>query len=318
MSRLESLTRSTAAPWLAALLVALSIAGLAGAYDDPRADGLRIDVAAPQEVVDNISEAVQPPDGDTFDFVRVEVEEGTDAVKNREAFGLLVVGDGSLQLQYAGANGPTLNNRLAALFRPAGDVEYSTSDVVPLAENDPAGLGVFFTVLAATLAGVALALIVIARPVPPLGALIGTLVGASAVTGIGIAYFVVEIYDALPGSFPLIALVQALVCLSVAAVCVLLHRLLGGLGVLLGALILGVLGMAATGIVLPVELLAAPVQALSAVLPSGVAASANAGDAYFGGTDVTSGLLVLVVWSALSVAALAVLVRRGTAADRSA
>ena len=191
-----------------------------------------------------------------------------------------------------------------------GGTTVTTTDVVPLPQDDPRGLvfgsGSLPIVLGGLLVGVLVALLVGGGM-----ASILTVLGAAAGAGLATVGILQVWLGALDGSYWANAGVVALGIAAIALAVVGLRRAVGPAGVPVAALTILLLGNPLSGVMTAPELLPAGWSTLGQLLPPGATGTALRSTAFFDGAGAGTALLVLACWVLVG-SALALLPARRT------
>jgi hypothetical protein len=226
------------------------------------------------------------------------------ALRERRAYGAVVLGADGPVVHVASAAGPTV----AALLTQAAAALGSTApvvDVVPTTPGDPRGAGFAAGFLplamAGMLAGVLLTLLLSARRARLAG--LATFAVLAGVVGAAVLDLWLGV---LPGGYWTEAGVIALLAGAIAATVAGLGAVLGRAGVGLGALVVFVIGNALSGVASAPELLPQPWGELGQYLPIGAGGTLLRSVAYFDGAGAAQAAwtltaylvigLVLVAW----------------------
>jgi hypothetical protein len=235
------------------------------------------------------------------------------AIRHREVFGAFAVTARGITVLEASAASPAvaqlltgIGQELGAHGRPAA-VAVTTVDVVPLSSGDPRGLVFSSALLPLTICGVlAAAAIGIAVKFRPAWRQIGALVVVAAVAALG-AYLVAQPFlGALPHNAVATWASLALTILAVSATAAGLIALIGLAGLGLAAITMIFVGNPFSGATSAPEMLPDAVNHIGQWLPPGAGANLLRSVAYFGGNGAGEHLSVLLLWTALGFAAIAV------------
>lgn len=225
------------------------------------------------------------------------------AIQEREVYGAYVVGPDGLEVLVAGAGGPaavSLIQGVGAQLAAAQDAQVTTTDVVPLSEDDPTGAGLsamgFPLVLGGIVGGVVISLLVagVTRRLLALGVyavLGGTLV--AVVTG--------PLLGILSGHFWLEALAIGVGMLATASTVVGLNALLGAPGIAVGAVITMLIGNPISAATLPYQFIAGPWGTVGQYFVPGAGASLVREINYFPDASHVREWGVLLTWTAVGV-----------------
>jgi hypothetical protein len=213
------------------------------------------------------------------------------ALEHRDVYGVVAEGPAGRSLLYAGANGSAVTTLLRQATRPA-----VAHDVVPAAAGDTRGLAIFYSVFGLVLAGFLFGSLT--HQLAPHLHLRGRLTSLLlfGVAGGALITLVAKSYDALPGPSLGLAALVGLLAVAIGGASMTLVRLLGGAGVVLGAVLLLILGNSTSGGSLPAEFLPGWLHPLSEVLPVGVGVRAVDGVAYFHNDGLGTAIVVLAAW----------------------
>jgi ABC-type polysaccharide/polyol phosphate export permease len=178
--------------------------------------------------------------------------------------------------------------------------------VHPFSAGDPHGIVLFFLLLATLVSSVVVgALAALGTSdrswTVPLGIVAAYAVSAAVVGGLAAAWLAGGYGDGLPAAMAVVALLSFAVGIVVAA----LARLLGPIGVALGALVVVFLGLVSSGGPLGTAFLPDAYRAIAPWLPVAPAADALRGALFFGSAGLATPLFVIIGWAILGVAVLA-------------
>jgi hypothetical protein len=217
-------------------------------------------------------------------------------IKDRSAYGAIVLGPGGPALHVASAAGPTVSTLLTQAAAGLGNGPVPVVDVVPTDPDDPrgAGFGAGFLPLAVTgmLAGVLTFLLVRRRAARV--ATLGTFAALAGLTGAAVQQYWLGV---LPGDYLANAGVMALFALAVAGAVAGLGALLDRAGLALGALLVFLVGNALSGVSSAAELLPQPWGAIGQLLPIGAGATMLRSVAYFDGHGSAAAATVLTAYA---------------------
>ncbi|MEV4945741.1 ABC transporter permease [Streptomyces sp. NPDC053755] len=276
---------------------------------------LPIGVAGPAAAAAPLEERLAERDG-AFEVHRFDSEAAArTAIEDRVVYGAVVVTPQGPRLLTASAASPVVAGLLREAVTaqvPAG-TQVEVVDVVSTPAGDPRGSAfgssLFPLVLAGTAAGIVITVMGLRR-----GRAVLALCGAAALAGIVGAGLAHTWLGALTGDWWAEAGVLALTVLAIGSALAGLAALLGRAGFALGAPLMVLFGNPFSGVASAPELLPAPAGALGQLLPPGAGGSALRSVAFFDGAGAGSPLLVLGVWVALGLAAVALGGRRTRAA----
>jgi hypothetical protein len=241
------------------------------------------------------------------------------AIEHRDIYGAFDVTVGRITVLVASAASPTAAQVLttigqqlarhastvaAARGRPQA-IQAREVDVVATSASDPRGLVLGSALLPLTICGVIMASIIALvlqfRPAWRQGI---ALISVSATAGLG-AYLIVQGYfGALPHEHAATWAALSLTVLAIGAPVAGLIALIGPAGLGLGALLMIFTGNPFSAVLSAPQLLPAPIGVIGQWLPPGAAGSLLRGIAYFHGNGASGPLTVLIIWSALGLAAI--------------
>jgi hypothetical protein len=238
------------------------------------------------------------------------------AIEDREVYAAVVASGGGVRVLTASAASPLVAGMIERAFVEAPPDAVRVEDVVPASENDPRGSVLGSLVLPLVLSSV-IAAVILSRLGRPgwlqLGVLLAT-AGLAGLVGIGM---VQGWLGALDGPWLVNAGVVGLTMLAIASAVVGLGALFGHGGIAFGALLMILCGNPWSGIQAAPELLPEPVGGVGQLLPPGAGGNLLRSTAFFDGAGGAGHLTVLLVWTALGLAAIAAAARRerGTAPE---
>jgi hypothetical protein len=241
------------------------------------------------------------------------------AIRDRDIYGAFDVTSGGITVLEASAAGPAVAQLLSTVGQhvaveratarglPVQAVPVRDVDVVPLSAGDPRGLVLPSALLPLTICGVIMAAVIgLVLGFRPAWRQIMALVVVSASAGLG-AYLIAQGFlGALPHEAVATWAALSLTLLAISATIAGLIALIGAPGLGLGIALMIFVGNPFSGVTSAPELLPAPVGAIGRWLPPGAGAELLRSTAYFGGHGAAGHLIVLIVWSVLGLAAIAV------------
>ncbi|MFD0273260.1 ABC transporter permease [Kitasatospora sp. NPDC127111] len=309
-----AVTPRTALMVIAVLLLQFGfITSYVGALHHPTPHELSIAVVAPPQVSPKLVGALESVPDDAVKAVTApDAETAARQIKDQKIYAALVFNPAGTEdtLLVGGARGPSAaraaDTIVTALEKTQGRT-VKTQDVVPLAKGDPNGLTSFYLVIGWCVGGYLVASILgISAGAKPANAhravlRLGTLALYSIAAGIGGAVIVGPVLDALPGSFWGLAGVGALVVFAVGAFTMALQCLFDIIGIGIAVLVFVVLGNPSAGGVFPPPMMPPFWRAIGAWIPNGAGTDATRSIAYFGGTNLTMPLMVLLAWALVGV-----------------
>ncbi|WP_018546936.1 ABC transporter permease [Streptomyces sp. LaPpAH-108] len=220
------------------------------------------------------------------------------AVQDRSVYAAYL---GNGKLLYGSANGASVTGTVTTAFGAAAHAEHhalSPEDVAPAAPGDTRGLSVFYAAFGLVLAGYLFGMTTYQlAPRLPYRWRMASLALFGAVGGILVTAIAGDPgFGALPGPFPLLALVVALMGVAVGATTMALLRLFGSAGVSIASVLLLILGNSTSGGTMPPAYLPAWLSPLSQILPVGVGVRAIQGLSRFHDDGLTRALVILPLW----------------------
>jgi hypothetical protein len=304
--------------------------------------------AASQNAVEGLAHS--KPGG--FDFhLYPDEASARSAIKNREVYGAFVVTPGSVTVleataasasvaQLLGTSGRQLAahaTQLAAkgatpsahgtsvrskagkdVAKTSAKVSVRTVDVVPSSADDPRGVVFSSALLPLTMCGILIAaLIAMSGGRMPGWRRLMDLVAACAATGFGVYLVAQGFLGALPHEHVATWAALSLIMLAISATSAGLITLIGPEGLGLSAALMVFVGNPFSGSTSAPELLPKAVDNIGQWLPPGAGANLLRGTAYFNGNGSGGHIVVLVLWSVLGLAAVALGRRTPTVADGS-
>lgn len=292
----------------------LFIASYVGALHEPRLRDAPFGVVAPQAAADEVVARLERLPGSPLDPRALADEEtARQQIRERDIDGALIVDPAGTTdtLLVATGGGTSLASsleRLATTLERSEGRTLRVVDVAPASPRDANGLSSFYLAVGWCVGGYLCASILAissgARASTPRRALIrlGTMALVAIVGGYGGAVIAGPILDALPGSFPALWGLGALITFAVGAATLALQSLLGVVGIGVAILIVVILGNPSAGGALPPPLLPPFWAAIGPALPPGAGTWAARSIAYFDGNALTGPLLVLSAWALLGMA----------------
>lgn len=288
---------------LVAFLVAFALPGL-------RAEPREVPVAlvAPSSVASEIRAGAGTAFPDAIDWIdTADDESALDLLRSREAVGALVVGATELRVLAPTATGISMSTFVTELGERVGaaaSLPVTVSDPVPFTEDDPRGIGLSAGALPIALGGWIAAVGIIAtirgsgRRV--IAALSFAVVGGAAMTAV-LRFWL----GTFAGNYPALAAAGMLGIAATSLLVLGLQRLLGGIGIVIAAIILILLGNPLSGLTTASELLPAPWGVLGQWLPPGATGALLRNVGFFDGATAWVPILALAGWAILGAAAYA-------------
>ncbi|WP_073256048.1 hypothetical protein [Cryptosporangium aurantiacum] len=271
-----------------------------GALHSPTPYHLKVAVIGSGEPATTMIKAIEARAGDGLDVSRVDtVAEAQRKLKNLDLRGAYDPATGDLYL--ASAGGTQASATVTSVFTTvaqASKATVTTHDVAPLSAHDPLGTSLLYVGIGAILAGFTTG-IVVSIAVPGLGTAgkLATLVVMSAVAaGVETLYGWVA-FDAFDGQ----AGPAALMLFGLALVSGLLTiggiRVIGPAMVLVSILVLILLGVPASGLVVPLDLTPPFYGIVHNVLPTASGLDGLRRIVYFDGHGIGGDVLTMALWA---------------------
>lgn len=272
------------------------------------ADDLPLGVAGPQAGVTQLTAALDKNSPGAFEVKTYDTAaQVTEAIRNRDLIGGIVLGAGGVSIQVASAAGtpyaPLLRTIGAALASSGQTV--TVTDVVPLTPEDPAGAGLSALGLPLVFGGLisAVALTVLARR-SPTQRIVGA-VAFSVLAGLAVTATLQYWLGTLDGPYWMTSATVALGIGAVSLAVLGLESLWGYAGYAVGALTMLFIANPLSGMATGAAWLPTPWGTIGQLLPIGAAGTAIRSVAFFGGAGATTALIVLGVWTLCGLALVA-------------
>jgi hypothetical protein len=300
-----------------ALLIAVVITAFAWPAVNTAPRGLPVAVVAPPPVVEQVTGLVAQRAGDDALEVTVLPDRSAaeQAVLGREVYGAIVLGPDGGEVLTASAAGPAvaqLLTQLAASIPEEAGGPARVTDLVPLPEDDPRGVGLASAVLPLVIAGIVSGVLASQR-VRGTGRRIATVLAVAVLAGVVLTLVLQTWLGAIGGGFWAVSGVLALGAAAIGSILLGLFRVLGVPALVLGAATMVLLGNPLSGVASAPEMLPAGWGQLGQALPPGATGTALRSVAWFDGAGSTTAVTVLAGWLVVGLA-LALVPRRATAA----
>jgi hypothetical protein len=283
---------------------------------------LPIAVAGPDAMVGQLTGGIDKAAPGVFDVTTVDDRAAAvEAIETREAYGAIVLGDSPEVLTSSAASpvaaqalGAMAGNLQAMLQQAAAaqaaaagvdapTVTVAVTDVVPLADSDPRGIGLGSVVLPLTIGGL-LGGVLTTLAIGGRNRRLAALVLYAAVAGAGLTGILQGWLGILQGSYLANAAAVALALLATGAIIAGLASLIGRIGIAAGVVAVILFAVPLSSTAAPVEFLPSPWGAVGQWLPPGAGASLLRDLSYFPAADALFPWLVLAGWAALGIVAL--------------
>ena len=302
---------------LARLVVLVSTIGgliaicFLGALHSPEPNDVDLGVVGPAEATAPVERAIEGVAPGKFDITTYATrEEAGEAIQDREITAAFEPAPGKFHLYVAGAGGAMAKNNMVQLgdgLAAHSGSELVVEDLVPLPEEDRAGLSPFLLVVSILIPSLVMGVLIslVASGATPRAKLVAAL-GGGALLGGGNTLVANGLFGAFSGHYWELAGVATLASWAITLPMIALHRLLGAPGVGITALLFMVFGVPATGAAIGPEFIPDAFQAFTLAFPAGEAIPAVRNIAYFGGADTGLNLLLLSTWACVGALVLAV------------
>ena len=308
--------RGLAAALGASVVIALVIGLVLLAFGLPivsaKPHHLPIGVAAPPPVTAQVVAALDQRAPDAFAVTEFANEAAlTEAIRDREVYGGLVVGAGGPVVLTASAASTAAAQTLAALA-PALSRDGAVAevkDIVPLPAEDPRGAGLAALVLPLVLGAIVPAAVLGSMQLRRRTLLTAT-VAYALVGGTAFAVVLHSVFGTLSGDFVTEALVLAAIVGASTLALVGLQWAAGRAGLALGALLLALVGNPLSAASTAPEFLASPWREIGQAMPPGAGSQLVRSVAFFDGAQSAGPWWVLAAWAAAGLVLLALPRRR--------
>ncbi|QFV00047.1 hypothetical protein KDY119_03582 [Luteimicrobium xylanilyticum] len=290
------------------------IASYLGAFHDPTPHRIAVAVSAPSlPAAEQTAAALNAIAGEPVHAtVHDSADEARQQVRDRSAYGALVVGTGTQDTLYvSSAEGAAVSEAVAAVLEQA-DREQArtlvTTDLVPAGRGDGRGLSAFYLTVGWVVGGYLVAAILGIsageRPSTRQRGIIrlGGLVVYSIASGFLGALVAESVLEALSGSFVPLALLGALVVFAVGAFTMAIQTMTGIIGIGIAVLLFVVLGNPSAGGAYPAPLLPPFWRAIGWLLPPGAGTHGVRSVVYFDGAGLARDVVVLAAWALIGTA----------------
>lgn len=295
------------------LLIAL---GLPAAKSAPH--HVPIGIAGPQQAATALQQGLSRRAGNAFDVTDYADEGGLrSAILDRKVYGGFVVGAGGAHILTASGGSPLIAQTLAALATPLQQLTghpVSVTDLVPLPDSDPRGVGLAAAALPLTMAGLLPGILISQRLGRRPGVAAATALLAALAIGTIVALLLHAPFGAIQGSLVPVAAGLALGAGAISLTILGLSSVLGRVGLALGAAVIMLLGTPLSGLASAPEVLPSGWGAFGQFLPQGATATLLRSTSYFDGAGSGRPVLVLTVYvvAGLALAGLGMLRRSST------
>lgn len=285
-----------------AVLLGLVITAFAWPNVNSAPRGIPVGVVAPPQVAGQLGDRLAAAAGeDAFEIsVLADQDAAEQAIRDREVYGAILLGPDGGRMLTATAASPAVASalgQLAANVPAEAGGPLQVTDVVPLPDDDPRGVGLGSAVLPIVIGGIASGALSCLQIVGR-GRRLATVLAVAVGGGLVLTLVMQTWFSALAGSFWANAGVLALGICAIGTTIVGLHRFLGTAAIGLVAAVMVLLGNPLSGAMSAPEMLPAGWGALGQVLPPGATATALRSVGWFDGAGSTGAFIVLGCWIA--------------------
>ncbi|WP_052492480.1 hypothetical protein [Leucobacter komagatae] len=282
---------------LVAFLVAFALPGLRA---EPR--DVPVALVAPEPVAAQLRAAADTMAPDAIAWTEVADEAAaTDLLRGREAVGAIVVEETELRVLAPTATGASMSTFVRDMGERIGataGLPVTVSDPVPFTADDPRGIGLSAGALPIALGGWIAAVGIIATvrgsKTRIIAALSFAVLGGAAMTAVLRFWF-----GTFEGSYPALAAAGMLGIAATSLLVLGLQRLLRGVGIVIAAMILILLGNPLSGLTTATELLPSPWGGIGQWLPPGATGALLRNVGFFDGSTALLPALALAAWALL-------------------
>lgn len=278
------------------------------------AHGLPLGVVAPAGAVETVDAALaEAAPGAYATQTFASESELRAAVEDREIAGGLVVDGSSVHAYVASAGSAAVSGAISATAHGLADaagVTVTVTDVVPLPEADPTGIGIGGLAFPLVFGGIVPAVAfrkVFARS---LAWAVSGIVAFSVVGGLLVAGVLQVVFGSITDAFWPVAGAMTLGIAALALPLAGLQELFGGKGFTIGAMVMMFVGNPLAGIATGAAWMPAGIGAIGQALPPGAAGTLVRAAAYFGGAGGLTAGLTLAAWVIAGIVMLALGARR--------
>lgn len=303
----HGLSRALGAAVAVALVLGLVLLAFGLPAVQAKPHQLPIGLVAPPPAVGQVVAALDQQAPDAFAVTEFADEAAlTEAIRDREVYGGLVLGAGRPVVLTASAASTAAAQTLAALA-PALSRDGTTPevrDVVPLPDDDPRGAGLAALVLPLVLGAIVPAAVLGSLHLRR-GVLLTATMAYAVVGGTVFAMVLHWVFGTLTGDFVTDALVLAAIVGASTLALVGLQWVAGTAGLGLGALLLALVGNPLSGASTAPEFLASPWREIGQAMPPGAGAQLIRSVSFFDGAQSAGPWWVLIAWATAGLVLLA-------------
>lgn len=289
--------------------LALIVGVLTLAFAWPSADmgpnEIPIAVIGPDDAADQVQAQLDDAQPDAFDVTAADdADAAATLIEEREVYAAFQIAPDGVTLYTATAASPTvarlatgIAEQIAAQMGQATgtEVPVTTKDLVALPADDPNGAGLAASGLPLAAGGIVMAAL-IGSAVRGSGRQVAAAILAPLAIGAGVAAVLLYVLESLEGDFLPVAGALALATGATGWFILGLRKLLGSVGIAVGAVTVMLVGNPLSGMTGAPELLPAPWGAFGQFLTPGAGATLLRSTAYFEGHGGETAVLVLAAW----------------------
>jgi hypothetical protein len=289
---------------------------------------LPIAVVGPEAQTSQLAAALEENKHGAFDLVTaVDRDAAVTRIENREVYGAIVLGQ-QPEILTASAASPvvaqllaTLATQLSAQLNAAAAAQgiplpspivVTVTDVVPLPDTDPRGVGLISAAFPMVIGGI-IGGIGVYFVVAGLGRRVSAVLIFAVIGGLALGGILQGLFGALAGNYLLNSAAIALALAAIGTVVVGMASLAGRPGIIATVVLFVLFANPLSAATQPVEFLVAPWGAIGQWMPPGAGATLVRDLSYFPSADASFAWLVLVGWVVLGLALVALAAVRGRA-----
>lgn len=264
-----------------------------------------IAVIGPDDAADQVQTQLDDAQPDAFDVTAADdADAAATLIEEREVYAAFQIAPDGVTLYTATAASPTvarlvtgIAEQIAAQMGQATgtEVPVTTKDLVALPADDPNGAGLAASGLPLAAGGIVM-VVLIGSAVRGSGRQVAAAILAPLAIGAGVAAVLLYVLESLEGDFLPVAGALALATGATGWFILGLRKLLGSVGIAVGAVTVMLVGNPLSGMTGAPELLPAPWGAFGQFLTPGAGATLLRSTAYFEGHGGETAVLVLAAW----------------------
>lgn len=235
------------------------------------------------------------------------------AIRDREVVGGFVVDDSEVRVSVASAGSAVISSTITATAQALAEqsgAQVTVTDVVPLPEGDPTGIGIGGLAFPLVFGGIVPAVAFRKFFPKSLGWAVAGIVTFAALGGIVVAAVLTVAFGSIVGAFWPVAAAMAMGIAGLALPLAGLQEVFGAKGFTIGAMAMMFLGNPLAGISTTAAWLPAGLGAFGQILPPGAAGTLVRSAAYFGWAGGLTAAITLAAWIGAGLVLLAIGKRR--------